>query len=179
MEKKLYKQALFCFAKAGHQQGQILCKAYLHRQEAEDLYITGGSNRRAIDLVYTQSAILFDQADHPQRASECYEIIGKFRDAAGKHIEVTLILYGLTGILELWTARGRPARAAPMYEKCELWGRAVESYTRARLFTEATKALRSGKCYDELVNYLYEYVDQLRKFLSFYLLTHPIAMRET
>lgn len=57
----------------------------------------------------------------------------------------------------MWTERGKPEKAAPLYEQCELWDLAAESYTHARLFTEGTRSLRSGKLYDQLVDYLYKY----------------------
>ncbi|KAF8453554.1 hypothetical protein BDZ91DRAFT_749021 [Kalaharituber pfeilii] len=147
MEKKLFKQALFCFQKTQHKQLQTLALANLRRQEAEALAISKTLTpavQEELHRLYRESAYLFLDAEHPLEASKSYEAAHLFRDAA-----------------DMWSRRLRPDKAAPLYERAGDHSTAADNYHLAQMYAEATRALRRGGLYEDLVEYLERVKDDL------------------
>ncbi|KAF8460896.1 hypothetical protein BDZ91DRAFT_737945 [Kalaharituber pfeilii] len=147
MEKKLFKQALFCFQKTQHKQLQTLALANLRRQEAEALAISKALTpvtREELHKLYRESAHLFLDAEHPLEASKSYEAGHLFREAAA-----------------MWSGKLRPDKAAPLYERAGDYSTAADNYHLAQMYAEATRALRRGALYEDLVEYLERVKDDL------------------
>ncbi|KAF8420242.1 hypothetical protein EV426DRAFT_566796 [Tirmania nivea] len=145
MDKKLYKQALFCFLKTPHKQRQLHARAYVRRQDAETLALQNlPTTREEAKKLYRESAALFLEADHPMEASRSLEAAGLWEEAA-----------------EMWMSRQKPEKAAPLYERGGKHSKASKTYHMAAMYTEATKTLRSGELYEELVDYLETVKDTL------------------
>ncbi|KAF8453351.1 hypothetical protein BGX38DRAFT_417317 [Terfezia claveryi] len=145
MEKKLYKQALFCFLKTPHKQRQLHARAFIQRQEAETLALQNlPTAREETKKLYRESAALFLEADHPIEASRSLEAAGLWEEAA-----------------DMWLNRRKPEKAAPLYERGGKHSKASKTYHMASMYTEATKTLRSGELYEELVDYLETVKDTL------------------
>ena len=125
--------------KTPYKQRQIHARAHLCRQEAEALALQK-AGKHEIWKIYRESAKLFLEAEHPLEASKALEAAGLFEEAA-----------------EMWLQRDRPDKAAPLYERVNKFSKASKAYHTASMYPEATKSLRNGKLYEELVDYLERY----------------------
>ena len=117
---------------------QVHARAHLRRQEAENLVLHKTATARdEIKNLYRESAKLFLEAEHPLEASKSLEAAGLYEEAA-----------------KMWIDLQRPEKAAPLYERAGKHKTASKTYHQAAMYTEATRSLRTGKLYEDLVEYL-------------------------
>ncbi|KAF8468205.1 hypothetical protein BDZ91DRAFT_722149 [Kalaharituber pfeilii] len=148
LHRSLYKEALICFKKARHNQGEALATAHIRYQEARAKDVDVKEVRREARVLYEQAANLFHQAGFIQKAAESWAATRKYRKAA-----------------DILRDHGAYGRAAPFYEEAHNFLEAATCYDKAEQYDNALMAYRKGDHFQELVDYLRENENRISRGL--------------
>ena len=135
MRRRMFKEALMAFGRAGDTQGETKARGFLKEEE--------GKLRDADNDIegFTQNM---------RGAIECFLKVNLIGDA----VRALVTLGELGEAAEKWFECERYSRAAPLFVDAGLFIKAAECHHRLQSYSEAAAALRQGSKYDQLVSYL-------------------------
>lgn len=84
MEQTNHASALFCYNKAGDNQGSLSARAFL--KEADGKTCKAKGDRNGFSVCLQEATKLFLQADRIEKASECLELLHDYNGAASKSL---------------------------------------------------------------------------------------------
>ncbi|KAF8462261.1 hypothetical protein BDZ91DRAFT_356694 [Kalaharituber pfeilii] len=137
LHRDLYQEALRCFRRAGHRQGQALANAFLKYQDAQALDIAPDTLSMEARELYEQAATLFEEGSFIDKAAEAWAAMENYKKAA-----------------QVLQADKNYGKAARYYEKAEEFLQAGTCYDLAGQYDDAVRVYRKGEHFTELIEYL-------------------------
>ncbi|KAF8535500.1 hypothetical protein BDD12DRAFT_892638 [Trichophaea hybrida] len=142
LQRELFKEAKFCFNKAGDIKGQKIAQAHIYMEEGRE-HRAEGFYEKFLGL-FEQAEKIFRESKQLENAAFCLEEMARLEDAG-----------------DTWVEIGQLKKAASLFMQSKSWMKAFKCYDQLKLYNDAAAALFQGHLFNKLVKYLAENRNQI------------------
>ncbi|KAF8250004.1 hypothetical protein K440DRAFT_659974 [Wilcoxina mikolae CBS 423.85] len=137
LQRELFKEAKFCFNRAGDIKGQKITDAHIHMEDGRG-HRADGDYERFLEL-FESAEKIFRESKQLENAAFCLEEMARLEDAG-----------------DTWVEIGQLKKAASLFMQCQSWKKSFNCYDQLNSCDDAAAALFQGHLFNKLVKYLAE-----------------------